>query len=127
MAFSDRKHKLTILFDYGKEGIYNLGCRGIAENERVDGCRRYVSNTASHALSCVFKHDFTRVRMVGKLSFDDNAQSAKLKEHIGTMPTVNVNGLRVGGYTQTGYENCELGVYNLFAVPWLFHGVKTLL
>jgi hypothetical protein len=57
-----------------------------------------MGNTASHALSRVFKYDFAGVGMVGKLSFDDNAESAKLEEHVGTMPTMNVNRLRVGRY-----------------------------
>ncbi len=80
-----------------------------------------MSYAAPNASACIFENNLLSIRVVGELSFDDNAKSAKFKQNIGALATVEMNGLCVGSHTQPRNEYCELSVYNLFAIALWGH------
>ena len=62
------------------------------------------------------KHDLPRLRVIGKLALDDDAQTAPTEQYIGPFPALNLNGLGIGLYAKTGQRNGELGIEGFFAV-----------
>ncbi len=74
-----------------------------------------------YALSSILKYHVSGVRMIGKLAFNNNTKTAKLKQYIRTMFPVNMYCLAVGGYAVTRNENGELYIDRLFTVSIFAH------
>ena len=59
--------------------------------------------------------------MVGEFSLYYNTETPKLKQDIGAMTAMNVNGLRVSSDTKARDKNGELRVYHFLAVSLFGH------
>ncbi|MGH6813912.1 MAG: hypothetical protein ACREDM_16780, partial [Methylocella sp.] len=93
----------------------------IAERARIDGSGGNVRDSAPNALPCVFKNHIPSARVIRQLALDDNAKATKLKQHVRPVQPMHMDRLCIRGYSKSGDEDCELGVYYFFAVALFGH------
>ena len=77
--------------------VEHLGGGRGAELVGIDRRHGDVGNASPHALAGILQDDLFSVRHVGKLAFNDRSQTAKLEQHIGPVPAVQMNSFRVRG------------------------------
>ena len=65
----------------------------MAKGKRINRRCCDVCNPPAYPLPRILYDDLLRVRMVGKVSFNDDAKPAQLKENVGARLTVNMGGL----------------------------------
>ena len=103
----------------GAQSLKNFRRRGMAKGKRINRRCCDVCNPAAYPLPCILYDDLLRVGMVGKFSFNDYAKPAQLKENVGAMLTVNMDGLCVRSDPEPGNQDGELSVYYFLAVSLL--------
>jgi hypothetical protein len=80
-----------------------------------------VRDSAPNTLPCVFKNHFPSARVIRELALDDNAKATKLKQNVRPVKPMQMDRLCVLSDAKSRDEDCELGVYHLFAVTLFGH------
>jgi hypothetical protein len=85
------------VFEFGGfQNLQQLGRRRGTKNERINDSGGHMGDTVLYSLPGIAENDLIGRGNVLNLAFDDDTQATQLKQNIGTVLTVDVDGFGVG-------------------------------